>query len=471
MSVILSVKFEPIASDLYQSDQFSNEEEPEEIGDKRSIEQKTEAKDGVEPIYNIKTQTIQDTSEEVLHCLFCFAEFSNDMHLQAHLATQQHPPFDKMLERSYFMFPRNRCLVCSKNVNADESAKHRCAEKLSQTLHRNEQELFERGSPLTCILCTGTQLYSYHHLMIHIIVRHGFEKKLVHREKNPCPLCYAPFKTDKANVIEFHCVKEHMPEIYLEHLRDMQPEGSPNVVMKPYYSCRIPAKLCHSERIDKRHCSESFTTLPKMIAHLQSSHAPIPLKSLKQGMNPLTCRHCMFTFTYSTELYEHIKRKHEFILWQRANYVESQEKLPKDLNELTCNFCWHKFKTIFHLQIHIQASHINSWRRCGICGREYSKFYESRSSKLLYMEMMAHERLHVRQLEAYASKASRIMLGEGVFDDTPCLEITENYFGRIDLNAAQERRKVGIRDYSQEFAAIGKRNKAIQHDMILMGTL
>lgn len=333
---------------------------------------------------------------------------------------------------------------------------------------------FTYGSCLTCFLCADTELYSYYHLIIHIMIRHGFEGKIVARGKNPCPFCCALLKTDKRSVLEYHAVKEHMPEIFMEYLKDIQPDGTETAVMKNKFACKIPISLY--DRSFKRpkklkHCTEQFQYLTQLVAHLQSMHSPIPNRPLKFPLGNHACRHCLVSFFDSSTLREHIQRKHEFINRQRANYCKSQHKLGRRLKDLTCKICWHKFRTIFSLQSHIQASHLGSWRKCGLCERIYCKTNEVRSAKLIYMEIMAHERHHARELLEHAKIMQQIELGDILPFNKPPPLVKEKYFSRINLAVAETKRVVIKKNYTNDFAEIGQRNLNVQTEMMIMGNV
>lgn len=416
-----------------------------------------------------------DTSDEVLLCLFCFIVFRDVFTLQAHLASQRHLSLNQMLTVEFEMLPKSFCLKCKSESKLSLEFEHSCVSEIAKNFKRMEKIAFSYGSPLTCIICTGKLNVSYYHNMIHIITTHGFDGKIVRRGKNPCPFCHSLFNTDKRSMIEYHAVKEHMPEIYMEYLKEMQPEGNNLSVIKNSFSCKIPTKMYDrwfQKGRKKRSCNENFSHLNSLMTHIQSMHSPIPNRPLKFPLGSNPCLNCLVPFPDPSALREHCERKHDFMNRQRANYCKSQYKLTKTLSELTCKFCWQTYRTIFHLQVHIQATHQKCWRICGLCNREYCKPNEVRSAKLIFMEIVAHEKLHVKRLEQHFESMLKIHRGEmKSFRVAPPEENTCIYFNFINFEEAKRNRIVVEKDYTKSFAEIGERNRQVQNELILMGNL
>lgn len=416
-----------------------------------------------------------DTSDEMTLCLFCFIDFRDVSTLQAHLASQRHLSLNQMLTVEFEMMPKCFCLQCKTENKLSFQFVHPCVSEIAKNNNRMEKIAFSYGSPLTCILCTDKVNVSFYHNMIHIITSHGFDGKIVRRGKNPCPFCHSLFNTDERSSIEYHAVKEHMPEIYMEYLKEMQPEGNNLTVSKNSFSCKIPTKMYDrwfQKGRKKNHCAENFSHLTSLMTHIQSTHSPIPNRPLVLPLGSNPCLNCLVPFPNSSALREHCDRKHDLLNRQRANYCKSQYKLTTTLSELTCKFCWHKYKTIFHLQVHIQASHQKCWRICGLCDREYCKPNEVRSAKLVFMEIVAHERHHVKRLEEHCESMLKICQGEmKSFRVAPPEENISTYFSFINFEEAKRKRIVVKKDYVKSFAEIGERNRQVQNELLIMGKL
>lgn len=371
-------------------------------------------------------------------CMLCCTTFENGLELQAHLMLQKHMSKEMIKLESHFLYPTFDCRQCHA---AKTNKYHTCVATLTRKIVDFIDKYVGYGTPLTCIICEGKTFKSINHLIIHIVVIHGYRSRAMSFSQKglKCPFCFSWFHTRNYFVIEAHALNEHLPEMVIKKQKLMHVDDQPYQFTMRHFVCYFQftkySQILKSDNYTLTDCSVSYTDLPSLIGHLAYAHYPLPSDFQLSKSRPILCNACLLRFSNRADLNDHILCSHNSFMRFRAAKLSDEINFKEQCDSrVICQFCWTNQGSVHRLQTHILVYHINVWRICGFCERAFCEPKEKMSPVILNLTMERHVDHHCIQLQNHfieISQISQLLRPPNKKQEEP--DKATDYFAKIEI--------------------------------------